>query len=67
MTQIQIVNDSLPKFKIVYLGQTHQEEEKKNPNKQNNEKGEISTDTAEIQKKKRENTMNNYMPTNLTT
>ena len=52
MTQIQIVNDSLPKFKIVYLGQTHQEEEKKNPNKQNNEKGEISTDTAEIQKKK---------------
>jgi len=33
-----------------------------------NEKGEITTDTVEIQeKKKHENTMNNYMPTNLTT
>ena len=31
-----------------------------------NEEGEISTDTAEIQIKY-ENTMNNFMPTNLTT
>ena len=38
-------------------------------NKIRNEKGEISTDTAEIPKKKKphKNTMNNYMPTNLTT
>ena len=43
--------------------------EKTQLNKKINEKGEISTDTAEIQKKKkkRKNTMNNYMPTNLTT
>ena len=35
-------------------------------NKIRNEKGEISTDIAEIQKPQ-ENTMNNYKPTHLTT
>ena len=31
-------------------GQTHQEEERKNSNKIRNEKGDISMDTAEIQR-----------------
>ena len=35
--------------------------------KKRNEKGEISTDTIEIQKKLQKSIMNNYMPTNLTT
>lgn len=39
---------------------------RKNPNKIRNEKGKISTDSAEIQKKT-EFMNNNYMPTNLTT
>ena len=35
------------------LGQTHQEEERKNSNKIKNEKGENTMDTAEIKKKKK--------------
>ena len=57
-------------IKLTNFGQTHQEEEREGTqiNKIRNEKGEISTDTAEIQRKReRETTMHNYMPTNLKT
>ena len=47
------------------LARLTKKKREKNPNKIRNEKGEITTDTAEIYKRN-ENTVNNYMPTNLT-
>ena len=49
------------------LARLTKKREKTQINKLRNERGEITTDTKEIQKIKKENTMNNYMPTNLTT
>ena len=46
---------------------TKKKSERMQINKIRYEKGEISTDTTEIQKKETMNTMNIYMPTNLTT